>query len=252
MAMYGWVDLKGKIKRYFKFSPDEIKAIIISILVVGFIVSFNQWGRGTVFELGYGLFNLLNGILIAALVILVHNSAQRLMGLHIGFRVEYKLWGYGLIFALVMCFVTRGNIWLLIPGGIVCHHLAVHRLGYFRYGLNLLGMSFTAMAGSLADIALAVIFKGLLFFMPDNLLLHRAMLVCVWYAVVNMLPIPPLDGSKVFFNSRLIYAYVFGSILGAAIFLSLDINVIWAVIFSILTGIIVWFLYYTVFERKLA
>ncbi|MBD3310625.1 hypothetical protein GF351_05390 [Candidatus Woesearchaeota archaeon] len=250
MGMYGWVDLKDKIRQYFSFSREETKAVIISILVVTFIVSFREWGTGTEIQFGAGLYNFFNALLVSALVVLIHISAQRIMGLHVGFRVEYKLWIYGVVISLVVCLLTRGYVWILIPGGIFAHHLAVHRLGYFRYGLNMLAFSFVAMAGSLANIALAIILRGFLHFMPTNILLYKAMIVSLWYAVLNMLPIPPLDGSRLFFTSRLTYAYVFGSILGAAIFLTIKIHVILAILFSLILGGMSWLVFYIMFEKS--
>ena len=32
------------IKKYFKFSPDEIKSFIVTIVFLGFMFSFREWG----------------------------------------------------------------------------------------------------------------------------------------------------------------------------------------------------------------
>ena len=37
--MYTFNDLKEKVKKYFKFSKEEIKALIITILAYAFIIS---------------------------------------------------------------------------------------------------------------------------------------------------------------------------------------------------------------------
>jgi len=64
------VDLIDKIKKYYKFTSYELRGLIISILVVGFIISFKEWGR-TSFDFGIGVYNLFNAILIVALSILI-------------------------------------------------------------------------------------------------------------------------------------------------------------------------------------
>jgi len=62
-----------------------------------------------------------------------------------------------------------------------------------------------------------------------------------------MLPIPPLDGSNVFFGSRRLCACAVGCIVGYAI-LVLFLG-FYSLIFVILMGIIFWFITYQVMER---
>ena len=53
------VDLADKVKRYFKFTPLELRSLIIATLVIAFIISFKEWGYGSDFNIGVGLFNWL-------------------------------------------------------------------------------------------------------------------------------------------------------------------------------------------------
>jgi len=253
MAMYGYRDLKDKIKEHFKFSKEEIKATAISILIFAFIISFNEWGYGEKFDFFIGLRNLFSAILIMTLTILLHLSAQKIAGLHVGFKVEYKLWWYGLLISLVLCILSKGKIWwLFIPGGIFLHHLSGHRLGFFRYGVNTLAMGVIALIGPVANIILATILKNIqiyLPFIPVNLVLLQKVFAVNWaFAVCTLLPIPPLDGSRVFFQSRLIYMFVFGSILGYAILV--NVFHIYSFIWALVIGFIIYLLYYILFERK--
>jgi len=130
------VDLTDKIKRYFKFTPLEIRSLIITILVIAFIISFKEWGYGDVFNIRIGLFNYFNAILIVALSLLVHISIQRIWSLGTGYRLEWKMWSFGLLFGLIIAFLTNGLFWVILPGGFIVHHLAGHRLGWFRYGIE--------------------------------------------------------------------------------------------------------------------
>ena len=247
MPFYPMSDLKDKLEKYFMFSRTEVKDLIITILILAFIVSFKEWGAKE-FDILIGMRNLFNAVLIMTLVVLVHISAQRVAGLHVGIRVEYKLWWLGLVLGLIFVFVSRGNVWLLIPGGIVFHHMAVHRIGYFRYGINMLTMSSISLMGALANIMFAIVFKILFMFFPNNMLIEKAIFVSLWFAVFSMLPIPPLDGSKVFFNSRGVYVLLFGCVLGAALMLSLQINILLAIIGALLVGVLFWVYYLKVFE----
>jgi hypothetical protein len=72
----------------------------------------------------------------------------------------------------------------------------------------------------------------------------------VIFAIYDILPITPLSGSKLFFGSRMTYAFMFFTIVIAGVLLLLDINVFMAVLGSLVIGVICWILYYIFFERK--
>ena len=242
------VDLFDKIKRYYKFTPYELRGLIIAILVVAFIISFKEWGTNT-FDLKIGLFNLFNAILIVALSILIHDAGQRIWGLAIGYRIEYKMWTFGLLFALVIAFLSNGSLWLIVPSGFMIHHLAGHRLGFFRYGLNYFGQAMVALAGPLFTLMLIILLKVLNAFSP-NPLIHKAIIFNVVYAITSLLPIPPLDGSKIYFGSRMLYAFVLPAMVVATILMIVNIPIFFALVLSFLVGITLWLTYYITFERK--
>lgn len=242
------VDMKGKIKRYYRFTRSELIGFIASILVLSFIISFREWGKER-FSLTAGLFNWFNAALIVTLVFIVYNFAQRTAGWSIGYNAEYKVWLTGLFIGLVFAFVSRGKIWVLLPGGIIIHHLAGHRLGHFRYELNYFQHGMVAVAGTISLITMAAFFKALNAALYSTLL-EKLILFCIVFAIYDVLPIPPLTGSRLFFGSRMVYAFMFSTIVIAGILLLLDINVLMAVFGSIAIGVICWLLYYLFFERK--
>lgn len=242
------VDLHDKIKRYYKFTPYELRGLIISIVVIGFVISFKNWGT-TAFNFGVGLFNLFNAILIVALSIFIHDAGQRLFGLTAGYRVEFKMWTYGLIFALIIAFVSNGSLWLIVPGGFMLHHIAGHRLGWFRYGINYFGQAMVALAGPLFTLMLIIVLK-VLSIVSSNPLTEKAIMFNVIYLITSMLPIPPLDGSKIIFGSRMLYAFAFSAIFIATILFIVDVPIFLALVLSLLVGIVLWLVYYISFERK--
>ena len=242
------VNLRDLVKRYYKFTDAELKGLIVSVLVISFIISFKEWGRGE-FNVLVGLFNWFNAALIVTLALLVFNAAQKISGLRLGYKVEYKMWLTGLLIGLLFVFVSRGKIWVLIPGGIMVHHIAGHRLGHWRYGLNYFQHGMIAIAGPVALISLAALFKVVNTFINTSLL-QKTIFFCIMMAMYDVLPIPPLSGSRLFFGSRMTYAFMFFTIIGAGILLLLDINVLMAILGSIVIGIVCWLLYYSFFERK--
>jgi Zn-dependent protease len=242
------VDLIDKVKKYYRFTPSELRGFIISILVVAFIISFREWGRGAEIDIGFGLINFLNALLVTALTFIVYNSAHRITALVAGFKAEYKMWTFGLLAGLVFAFVSNGRIWILLPGGILYHHLAGHRIGWFRHELNYFAMGVLSLWGPIACIFLAIFFKIIGIF-TFNALIHKAVILNLALAVYAMLPIPPMPGSKVFYGSRMLFAFSFCAIVAAAILLAIDINVLLAIIGAFLIGVICWLLYYILLEK---
>ena len=250
--MYGFRDLADKTKRYYKYSVDELKGLIISILVLAFIVSFKEWGYGDNFNAIVGLKNLFIAIILITITILIHDGAQRISALHSGFRIEYKMWWYGLLIGLILVFISKGNIWFLAPGGILFHHMATHRLGFFRYGVNIRSVGLITLIGPIANIIFATLIKvsqvNLHLFSVDNIILNKIFLINWVFAVWNLLPIPPLDGVKVFQFSRLTYVALFGFIAGyVALIKFLGV---YSYIIALAVAAVVWFAYYIGFERK--
>ncbi|MEK6891768.1 MAG: hypothetical protein AABX25_01160 [Nanoarchaeota archaeon] len=245
------VDLIGKLKKYYTFTKYEVRGYVIAILAIAFIISFGHWGDEK-FDLTAGLFNLFNSILIVALSILIHDAGQRIWGLAIGYKIEFKMWTLGPVLGLVVAFINNGRIeylWVILPGTFMLHHLAGHRLGFFRYGINIIGQSMVALAGPLFTLMLIILLK-ILYAISPNPLLQKAIIFNIIYNITNMFPIPVLDGGKIFFGSRMIYAFVMPAMIVATVLMMIDIPVFFAVVLSLLVGVILWLWYYVSFERK--
>ena len=133
--MGGFANLRDKLSRYYKFTPHEVRGLAISILVIAFIISFKNWGASK-FDPVEGFYNLFNAILIVALSILVHDAAQKISGMVIGFRIEFRVWTLGLFLSLIIAFVSNGVLWLIVPGSFLAHHIGGHRLGKVDRGLG--------------------------------------------------------------------------------------------------------------------
>ncbi len=245
-------DLKDKTKLYFKFSKEELKGIIIIILAFAFIISFKEWGPGDEFQFFYGLKSFFKAILMVALTVLIHHGAQRIAGLSAGIRAEHKIWWPGIWIGLILVILSRGNIWFLAASGVYFHHMPIHRIGYWRYGLSMKGVAASAIAGPFAVIFFITIIKTIEVWFPfiplDPAAVNKLFLLNWGFALWNLLPIPPLDGSRLMFTSRLTYSFIFGFIAGYFILVyALEIySFIWAFVIAIAS----WLIFYIVFERK--
>ncbi|MBI5388972.1 hypothetical protein HZB01_01170 [Candidatus Woesearchaeota archaeon] len=243
-------EMKDRLKLYFKFSPKEVQNIMISVVVMGFMVSFREWGITNEVNVYLGFFNWFNASLIILLTMIVWMTFCRLFSIIVGFRGEFKFWPGGLVFALIVTFVTRGYVWFLfLPGGLIVQHLTTHRIGYFRYGRNNQAYAIACMAGPIALIFLALFFRMLLGFFPENPLLIKAVAINLWFAVINMLPIPPLNGAHIFYFSRPLYAFLLGLFIAIGALLALNVSFWLTLIIAALFGALIWILYYLGFEK---
>ncbi|MBI4738245.1 hypothetical protein HY772_01560 [Candidatus Woesearchaeota archaeon] len=247
--MYGFRNFIDKVKRYGQFSPKEIKGILLSVIIIAFILSFRQWGKEH-FSIAIGINNFLQTLFFVGIGFLAHQIAHRAAALSIGYKVEYQAWVIGLVISLILAFVSNGVITFLAMGGIAVTHLAVHRLGRFRYGLGYHTMGWIALAGPLANVALAIIFKSIEGVVGGSALLDKGVSVNLWMALWSMIPVPPFDGSKTFFGSRYIYLFALGAVIGIAVMITLISSVLYAVLGSLVLGTILLWVFFVYIDKQ--
>jgi len=237
------------IKKYYKFSGNEIKAMTISILVIAFMLSFKTWGT-EVFSPKEGMVNLISAILIVALGFIVHISLQRLYAFKLGYTVEYHNFIYGLVGGLILCFASNGNLYFLSPGHVTIKHMPRLRLGEFRYGMNMWEYAKVATAGPVGNILLAAFFKAFTFL--GNPLIEKAVLINVLLALFSLVPLPSTDGLDIFFGSRFFYVFVLAVIIGMSASLLLLQGLWLALGVGLFIGIIAVSIYFITVEEGLA
>lgn len=229
-----WRSYWFSFKKYSSLEKKEITAIIIGSAVLALIIGLDDGSPE--FVMGYWLRNLFNCFLIVLLALIVKQIAQRATSTAVGFKPEYKPWLYGLGIGIILALASKGKLWFLAPGGIVVYHLAGHRLGTFRYGLNYWPLGIIGLMGPVSSLILAIFFKVMLGVFPQNALILLALKFNLYFAGFSMLPIPPLDGTHLFFASRMVYAFAFGTII-ALCFALFYLPIIWALPIGLLVGI---------------
>lgn len=208
-----WTTEWGKIKREFPPTRDELLEFLLAAVVIGFIISFRDWGI-TEFSVKEGLVNWLIGALIAAIALAIHHGAQRLVALRIDTKVENRLWWNGSVVAILLAFVSAGALPFVALTRTTVTDLKLHRLGHYRYRIGTVGKMWTVLAGPLANGIVALLAWSFLTPSPN---VSSFIMLNLMMAFFNILPIPPLDGIYVFYVSRTFYATIFGGIFAAGI-----------------------------------
>jgi len=170
------------------FSPQEIKDLIISWLTLSlaFAVVLNP-----VF---FNITNLVLSLPLALLAVgtgfVLHELAHREMAKHYGFHSEFRAWYPGLLIAIGLAVITMGQFIFAAPGAT-----------YF-YGQNVTKKQngIISLAGPAINLILGIALLIISGFIADAFIgkmLGYAALINFWFALFNLLPIYPLDGSKV-------------------------------------------------------
>jgi hypothetical protein len=235
-------------KKYgLRLTSTEIKEAIITIIMIGFVISFREWGYET-FNAIIGVQNFIIATVLAAVAFFANLYGQRYIGVYYGYKPEYKMSSIGLMLSLVITFASRGKLIFFLPGYIVIHMLAASRLGEFRYYTNLWEWSKSCFGGPFMNLVLVI----LLSFTPHKeiAILHKALLINVWFAIFSILPFPFNPGMYMFFYYRHFWAFSAGFIIAACL-LALYTNWIIALVGGFLIGgaFIAW--YFLKFDEML-
>ena len=174
----------------FRFTGKEIRDLIISFIVIalGFTILYSN---GDYSNIGLVFPIVMIGV---GAGFIFHELGHKFVAMHYGYYAEYELWPTGLIIALVSSFF--GFIFAA-PGAVVI----------YSNGMEKKTNGIISIAGPIVNIILGLIFFLILVSLGDFAYTETGYLValtCVlgtrinfFLAAFNLLPIPPLDGSKV-------------------------------------------------------
>ena len=167
---------------------DELKDILISILALSLCLTIatGNLSLSKLFKLP--LYIAFFSLSVGSGFVL-HELGHKFVAMAFGAYARFQKWTFGLIFALLtsffgVVFIAPGAVYIFAP------HLAL-----WEYAA-------ISAAGPLVNLFLAFLFsimaKAIPFWVGRLELWHFAAFVNIWLGLFNLLPIPPLDGSKIF------------------------------------------------------
>ena len=174
----------------FRFTDKEIRDLIISFIVIalGFTILYSNGD--------YSHITLIFPIVMIGVGVgfIFHELGHKFVAMHYGYYAEYELWPTGLLIALASSFF--GFIFAA-PGAVVI----------YSNGMEERTNGIISIAGPIVNIILGLIFFLILGSLGNFVYTETGAivyLICVlgtrinfFLAAFNLLPIPPLDGSKV-------------------------------------------------------
>ena len=174
----------------FRFTKNEIRDLIISFIVIalGFTILYSNGD--------YSHISIVFPVVMIGVGVgfIFHELGHKFVAMHYGYYAEYELWPTGLLIALASSFF--GFIFAA-PGAVVI----------YSQGMEEKTNGIISIAGPIVNIILGLIFFLILGSLGDFVYTEAGAivyLICVlgtrinfFLAAFNLLPIPPLDGSKV-------------------------------------------------------
>lgn len=178
------------------FSRDELRDIFVAIFVLTVIFSYVPSVSG--------FFSLLPAAFVVVVTsFLIHELAHKFVAIRYGAKAYFKIWPLGLIAGLVLMLIPMVKI--VAPGSVVIYS---HKFGRWKRKferhskfteITIKEVGIIAAVGPLMNIIIALVAWGMLSTaFVGNQFLAYLVLINAWLAIINMIPVNPLDGAKVF------------------------------------------------------
>jgi Zn-dependent protease len=188
------------------FSGIEVRDIVIAWLALGAAFALSYGSRTSLFGSG-GLdlskmgFYFVVAILTVGPGFVFHELSHKFVAQRYGFWAEFRMWPMGLMLALL---TSLFGLIFAAPGAT---YISGMNISKEENGV-------ISIAGPLTNTAIAIIFLPLALFSSGFLgfLGATGAYINFFLALFNLIPIGPLDGSKVFRWNLAIWAVTFGTL----------------------------------------
>ena len=191
-----------------EFGPGEFLQILIAWIVLSVGITYRYLGdfiNGVAGSSDY----VAAGFIATATGFILHEMGHKYVAVSRGYVAHFRIWTWGLVLTIAIVAFSRGGFAFGAPGAVYIAPAAA--IGY-SYGSAIQDPERENMiisaAGPAINLGFALTFLALLLFSAPNTFISTVGLfgfsLNVGLGSFNMIPIPPLDGSKIFRKSILV------------------------------------------------
>jgi len=199
------------MKYKFHFSAVELPHIAGALVALAFSFQFILFRKEIFTD---GLFSNLPSMLsffaqslvAVGVGFVLHELGHKYVAQKKGLWAEFRAWPAGLLLAVGMALFSRGSFVFAAPGAVVINPLKKTKSGELAVTkLKKEDIGHIGIIGSVINIVLAAIFGTIAAVTGLHIAAISAQ-VNGWLAIFNMIPLGMLDGAKVWFWSKPIWA----------------------------------------------
>ncbi len=177
----------------------EILDILIAVVALGFIVSYNG-----IMDLTGLVSSFPTNTAIIGLSFLLHELAHRQMARRLGFFARFELWSTGVLLSIFLSIVL--GVKLAAVGSVMIYPIA-DLWGRAKL-MTRKDMMLIAVVGPATNVIISMVSVAGYLIYPLRLWLDMIYLN-LWLALFNLFPLPPLDGSRIFFYNWKLWMAIF-------------------------------------------
>jgi hypothetical protein len=238
----------------FKFSKKELIHLTISILVLTLVFAYDD--QANILVLSHWFLNFFRVLIFVTASIFAREIVVKYFAKRHDATSEYELWGIskfwftiknfkpfpiGILLAALVTLISRGQAYFTAVGiHNVQDNLAI-RTGRKKFHLNYFEEAQIAASGIMTSLFLSVLV--LLVGNAFGLNVINFVWINFYLALINMIPISNLDGSKIFFGS--LFFYMFTLIFISLGFLLIQTTIFWGLLVAFLVACVLtlWYFY---------
>jgi len=190
------------------FAPGEAGQILLAWVVLSLAISISYVGglfQGTGDAVGIAA-----AFIATATAFIFHEMGHKFVAMRFGYVAHFKVWIWGLALTLITAVVSQGTFIFGAPGAVyIAPAVAAGYHAYGRYSEGRRSEDHASMlisaAGPGTNLLFSLFFLALLLIGPATgfvaTVASYGFALNVGLGAFNMLPIPPMDGYKIFKGS---------------------------------------------------
>jgi Zn-dependent protease len=191
-------------ERKLTFAPGELAQLVTAWVAISLALSIADIeslfsGNGSVDYIAAAFIATATGFVL-------HEMGHKFVAMRRGYVAHFRIWTWGIALALVTAIISQGQFLFGAPGAVyIAPGAGILSYGYAIQGREKRDNAMISAAGPGTNLAFAVFFLLLIFMLPADgfwsTVASYGFILNVGLGSFNMLPIPPMDGFKIFKGS---------------------------------------------------